>query len=75
MGYLILPTLLLIFVQPRHPGAEVGAVVQGHRASSRSWCDEVREECVQVVAKKGFTECHARFLATVIPHAGVRVPR
>ena len=33
------------------------------------------DERVQAVAKKGFTERQARFLTTVMLHAGVCVPR
>lgn len=33
------------------------------------------DERVQAVAKKGFTERQARFLTTVMPHAGLCVPR
>jgi hypothetical protein len=33
------------------------------------------DEWVQAVAKKGFTERQARFLTTVMLHAGVCVPR
>jgi hypothetical protein len=44
--------------------------VAGRRASSRSCCDDLHQRA-HAVEQKGFTERQARFLTTVMLHAGV----
>ena len=52
-------------------GRSGGRTPQHHRGAAAMTFDER----VQAVAKKGFTERQARFLTTVMLHAGVCVPR